>query len=1076
MGNNESNDRPVSTMSVKNVSRLALENSTRLDVEAPPFHPKIVRSDTTVAEAGSPPSRRSSDEQPFNKRDPDTSIGSSGSANCSFPLSESALPTTFDVSGDLAPTQLSHFFPLPPTKLEAHGSQTTIAASNFPSSASLHQTSMSSLNMSMEHASLQETLDALWAPPKHVPVRISAPVSPIAKTDEPLIDFSDAMPTMPSLLTSSTAPSSSGNTSFEVKSGYQSGNSSALDIDVKADGGEPVGGVRMVREETLTQLVASHPELDLGPLDSSPKQLNDDAVRSNSIYPSRSVSFALGDEDEPLQLPPFTYADAANIAAKYPELATKVLNEPLATPVQTNIMLEPEEEAEHYFTPQTNDISLPLESGEPVPAMPAHTPDRPNWALAPVDSEPEYREFRPRRDRGEYGRRPSSGYQQNQNEFDDAWQYGRGDRSHGDRSHQNSSQHHSGQGRGYDEQEDYNNARNGPNRRGWSQEPSHGANDRNHDLPPHMRANDSHDQSYRLPTRPSETRMDSFSAAARVEESVEPVEPVDGWTPTHDAWAPTAEQPAETRQVPEATVDEWAPKHDAWAAPAEQPAAEGRGVTHSQDLPPSQSFRLPTAPEAAGRDDFHTSAPHRQEGRDAAPANEWGATHDPWAVVGDENDNHGHQSQMLEPTNKREAPSSIRSGGSPFRDRMNDNAHQNDRSMNGEHFSANVLDVRAPSQSNIAALAASHASDNHRGPEKTGGRNQEEELPAEFNYFMHSETVDWTSSGPTKATQNSFSPSQNLATPSQSLATPDRTPTRARSTSISAPAPRSTDYFGCNQQAPSDNFGGDAPCDDRFKIEIPDSDTFVLGSMKTDNYTYADHGYSQRDRSASQWGPSGKDQERQEYRDGGRGRERDTASPGYGRGRRDDYDSGGRRGDDYNGGGRRGDDGGRRVDDYNSGGRRGDDYDIGGRRDDDYSSRGRRGDDYDHGGRRGDDHNSGGRRGDDYDHGGRRGDDHNSGGRRGDDYNSGGRRGDDYDRGGRRGDDYNSGGRRGDDYDSRGGSGNPYASRGKSLPSQAEQMLNSFGGLGPLPPPYSGPPRRTSYGAKNFELPPLDQY
>lgn len=111
----------------------------------------------------------------------------------------------------------------------------------------------------MEHVSLQETLDALWAPPKYVPVRISAPVSPIVRTDEPLIDFSEAMPTMPSLLTSSTAPSSSGNTSFEVKSnGYQSGNSSVLGIDLKADGREPLGGVRMVREETLTQVIDSY--------------------------------------------------------------------------------------------------------------------------------------------------------------------------------------------------------------------------------------------------------------------------------------------------------------------------------------------------------------------------------------------------------------------------------------------------------------------------------------------------------------------------------------------------------------------------------------------------------------------------------------------------------------------------------------------------------------------------------------------------------------------------------------------------------------------------------------------------
>jgi hypothetical protein len=36
--------------------------------------------------------------------------------------------------------------------------------------------------------------------------------------------------------------------------------------------------------------------------------------------------------------------------------------------------------------------------------------------------------------------------------------------------------------------------------------------------------------------------------------------------------------------------------------------------------------------------------------------------------------------------------------------------------------------------------------------------------------------------------------------------------------------------------------------------------------------------------------------------------------------------------------------------------------------------------------------------------------------------------------------------------------------------------LNKYGGAGPLPGPYAGPPRLTSYGAKDFVLPPAGQY
>ncbi|KAJ6539580.1 hypothetical protein B0H19DRAFT_365513 [Mycena capillaripes] len=285
MGNNESNNPP---------SNMAIQN--RLHVEAAPFYPRLARSDTNVAQAGSPPRNLLDDDI---KRDPDTSRSS---VNSSFPLSESALPTSFDTSGDYAPAQLSHYFPLPPTKVDTHSSQKSFATSNSSSSASLHKTSMSSFNKPKEQASLQETLDALWAPPKHVSVRISAPCTPIAGHDELLIDFSGD--SMPSLSSFPTLPSSS-DTSVDMK--YSASENQSGDVSRFNNGGPPP------RTETLTQLLANHPQLglDLGPLESSPRKV----VPTDLIRQTGPISILLAGDDEPIQLPPVTYADATNVRA-----------------------------------------------------------------------------------------------------------------------------------------------------------------------------------------------------------------------------------------------------------------------------------------------------------------------------------------------------------------------------------------------------------------------------------------------------------------------------------------------------------------------------------------------------------------------------------------------------------------------------------------------------------------------------------------------------------------------------------------------------------------------------------------
>ncbi|KAF7352587.1 hypothetical protein MVEN_01224200 [Mycena venus] len=1021
MGNNESNDhRPVvSNLFVQNSITRYLHSdsalpSTKPRAEAAPSYPKVLffnlflsfvllltalvylfqlaRSDTTTAQAGSPTRSLFDDEQSVNK-DPDTSHSS---ANSSFPISESALPANFDTSGDFAPAELSHFFPLPPNKIDTSGSQKPFATpSDSPSSPSLHKPSMSSFNDPKDKKSLQDTLDALWAPPKHVTVRVSAPNTPVAGPgDDLLIDFSsEAMPTMSSFpAVPALVSSTSADTSYDMKSSRASSANRSSEMKV----GPPR------HTETLTQvmlfvpflrcdgLLASHPELGFGQLESSPKHVK--------FQPNFVTDILLTGDDEPIKLPPVTYADATNaslflilfiisnlltndpfffvlvtqIASKYPELAEKVLKEPIATPVQAHKMLEPEPEDEAGCFPDAQQMPPTPDTSmkEPEPAMPEHTWDRPNWARAPATAE-DYEPRATRRPRQSNGDRDGN----------------RGNSSYG--------------GGGYGRRQS---SGGGAPRVVAGAELRRRAGD-GHDAPPHMRhgggargGDDVHgrgggDDSYsragndsyrggdqRLPTRPSATRADSWNASARVDEPASASASaggggdVDDWSgtsrdawgvpapaaaaepksdargapaavpaePKQDAWgappapAPAAEEnrdgaptggdewsgterdawgrrlrlssqsktPGEERlrrtgpprrpPTPQAVeaVYEWEPTHDPWTAPAPQPT-EARNTSYSQapalaSPPQSQSFR--------------EEALHRDE--TAPAANDWMANHDPWTSGGGGGDeNHGHQQsqKQLEPENKRETPSSIRGDApSPFRDRMNDSNNSSynrtpNRSVNEGSFSANVLDVRAPSQASVAALAAS------RGANASESRNDAPaELPVEFNYFLHSETADWLGSGPTNPSQNSFSPSQNLVTPARELTPVVRTPPRQRSPpvrerEISAPAPRNTDSFDYNQQ-PQDN-GGDN------------------WGVKQDY---------RRGRSDDQWGASdGKNRER-EFNDGGRGGYgRDGPSPGYG-GRHGGEDYGRRGGDEY---GRRGEDEhGRRGDDY---GRSGGDNEYG---------------------------------------------------------------------------------------------------------------------------------------------------
>ncbi|KAJ7689234.1 hypothetical protein B0H14DRAFT_2652841 [Mycena olivaceomarginata] len=170
------------------------------------------------------------------------------------------------------------------------------------------------------------------------------------------------------------------------------------------------------------------------------------------------------------------------------------------------------------------------------------------------------------------------------------------------------------------------------------------------------------------------------------------------------------------------------PTRDPWTAPVTQ-TTPARSASQAPPLPPqqSQSFRGEEA----------TAAP--------PSANEWMANYDPWTSGGDENQNYDQQQsqKQFEPEKKREAPSSIRGGLSPF--------------------PTKDLQTFLMSAGPRKPLAASRANAHSAAPT---------ELPVEFNYFLHSETVDWTSSGPTNPSQNSFSPSQNLVTPTHERSAP----------------------------------------------------------------------------------------------------------------------------------------------------------------------------------------------------------------------------------------------------------------------------------------------------------------
>ncbi|KAI0775951.1 hypothetical protein BD413DRAFT_256748 [Trametes elegans] len=104
----------------------------------------------------------------------------------------------------------------------------------------------------------------------------------------------------------------------------------------------------------------------------------------------------------PIVPAPSTYAEATNLALQYPQLSSKLLNEPLAsacpshcpTPVRSASPVRRSTHASPTRATLTKVASPSDMTPTGSPKKPAHTADRPNWALAP--DEPTTRQGRPR--------------------------------------------------------------------------------------------------------------------------------------------------------------------------------------------------------------------------------------------------------------------------------------------------------------------------------------------------------------------------------------------------------------------------------------------------------------------------------------------------------------------------------------------------------------------------------------------------------------------------------------------------------------------------------------------------------
>ncbi|KAF7301909.1 hypothetical protein MIND_00756900 [Mycena indigotica] len=768
--------------------------TSRLNGDSPPFQPRFTRTDTTTVEVGSP-RPDIADQSVSNK-----------SANNSLPLSDSVIPATFETSEDLSTNQLSHFFPFPPGETSIpHPAQNNM---------------MTSLNDNMERVSLQEALDAVWAPSKRNPVRISAlppQDTPVQEDLEPLIDLSSDIPSLPSFPTTSSMATIT-----------------ALSIDSDTS-------LEQVRFE---------------PVASSPKPSHDDP--QNKPYEFGSILV----EDGEAIPPPTTYADATNvgdifsfcfpasnvlflkIANKYPELASKVLKQPLASPSTSphpsRRELDPDETDHSKFNISVHVERVVVRQS----SMPPHTPDRPNWAVAP-DEKPSYRQpgrhsGRPRRDSG-VSQHGSSAHMP-MDKPDSRWTF-----------NDNSNFERNGSIGGNEDNRAHN-----PSPHLSHVHPSRARNLAGPSDGPPYPENSAVDtrvtsQATRYDLQSNESRtnspqqkaLDGRQSSPRAQETLTPPRnhsPASHWqsrSPSRDGSKVTQSPQKRHELLPSLNQSParsqyrlaWTPTHDGWA---DQSPPKIHNSLPSGNQSPSR-YRLSESATAHGPRRSNPASPVRQE-----HLNHWTTSHDPWADdrrsthrergthdgrshnnnSSWSNDNSENPDRRLPKPEQKGYPERRRNSPSPFHDRINHSYDSYSRDRPGsvpDHSfggSGDVLEAhRVPAQSSIAALAAARATGQDSGLlDHQNGNNAASY--SEFDYFAHSDGMNWTDSSPAALHTNIYSPSQRIASPSHAL--------------------------------PEDN-------ESRSEFDSRHN-PFDLGQMKADTYDHSQRQGS-RDEGATRWGP-----------------------------------------------------------------------------------------------------------------------------------------------------------------------------------------------------------------------------
>ncbi|KAF7332294.1 hypothetical protein MKEN_00110600 [Mycena kentingensis (nom. inval.)] len=729
----------------------------RLNGDCPPFHPKFSRTDTTLAQAGSPnPQARDLSTSPPTQ-----------SPNSSF--FDSAVPSNFDLSDDnIGTDQLSHFFPLPPTKI------------NNLSPHTITESQLEALNTGMDRVSIQESIDAIWAPPKSSgPIRISAPPTPdtiltqrLELDSEPLIDLTGgenvglpSMKSFPAFDSKSTVTALSVNTSFAT---------------------------------------------------SSPQQTFDETFQFESSF---LIDNAIA--------PPTTYADATNIASKYPALASKVLKEPLASPVRTIRELDTSLDGNRSTesVPASPAIASPVVV--PSPMISPHTPDRPNWALAP-DEQLQERSYA-RRDNRERGRNRDNNHYAPPQEEDNKWAYAGDSNNNNDSSanwgtsNNDNSTSKSDWGNKASAEDDYRDARNGPTRRAWD-----AGNDKapsvppTRDQPPHMGfVHPSRARNLGAfapphgppPVRNGEYNHNTSSNNNGFSNSLNPngnsdTPPIVDLTPSHDPWAAAPTPPsscAAEQNITNRTQtspgrsrshrrDEWSPNPNA-------------GVGWMSSAPET---RVPT-PKAAEEPVPSSSGP-------GSGADEWTASHDPWTT--------GSNADTSATANTSQDDFTSSSNNTSF----------------SSSFSASSGEPLRPSQSSIASLAARTADSSASA---SSANISASNAALEFDYYSHTSSVDsWLLTPPAAPPQplpetNGLATAQNILSPTQRIASPTLALPRDESMSFGS---ADNSHHNTNDNATKHNTSTNTN-DDKYNrpsnynnsYGSSDNDrSFELGRMKAD--------------------------------------------------------------------------------------------------------------------------------------------------------------------------------------------------------------------------------------------------